>query len=179
MLLAFSASQTLNLAVESQMDRLPAYLNQEERVVKALLDADQLERLGPGQYRYTVTTIQVFQLRVKPVVTLSVVRDGPTLVMRAVDAQLEGLGMVDDFKLSLESVLEASSTGLEGSGHSGGQRESTATAAPDSTQGAGKHWRIHPQRHSAHHQGTGRTPARRRFSRLVRAESRHLATLWR
>ena len=34
--------------------------------------------------------------------------------MRAVDAQLEGLGMVDDFKLSLESVLEASSTGLEG-----------------------------------------------------------------
>ena len=114
MLLAFSASQTLNLAVESQMDRLPAYLNQEERVVKALLDADQLERLGPGQYRYTVTTIQVFQLRVIPVVTLSVVRDGPTLVMRAVDAQLEGLGMVDDFKLSLESVLEASSTGLEG-----------------------------------------------------------------
>ena len=101
MLLAFSASQTLNLAVESQMDRLPAYLNEEERVVKALLDADQLERLGPGQYRYTVTTIQVFQLRVKPVVTLSVVRDGPTLVMRAVDAQLEGLGMVDDFKLSL------------------------------------------------------------------------------
>ena len=34
--------------------------------------------------------------------------------MRAVDAQLEGLGLVDDFQLSLESVLEASSTGLKG-----------------------------------------------------------------
>ena len=114
MLLAFSASQTLNLAVESQMDRLPAYLNQEERVVKALLDADQLERLGPGQYRYTVTTIQVFQLQVKPVVSLNVRLEGQTLIMRAIDAQLEGLGMVDDFELTLESVLEASSTGLKG-----------------------------------------------------------------
>ena len=112
--LAFSASQKLDLPVQTQIDRLPAYLQEEERVVKALLDPSQLERLEPGRYRYTVTTIQVFQLQVKPVVSLNVHREGQTLIMRAVDAQLEGLGLVDDFALSLESVLEASSTGLKG-----------------------------------------------------------------
>ena len=112
--LAFSASQQLDLPVQTQIDRLPAYLQEEDRVVKALLDPNQLERIQPGHYRYTVTTIQVFQLQVKPVVSLEVHRDAHTLIMRAVDAQLEGLGVVDDFALSLESVLEASRTGLQG-----------------------------------------------------------------
>ena len=112
--LAFSASQQLDLPVQSQIDQLPAYLQEEDRVVKALLDPNQLERIEAGRYRYTVTTIQVFQLQVKPVVSLTVQQDGQTLIMRAVDAQLEGLGVVDDFELSLESVLEASSTGLKG-----------------------------------------------------------------
>ena len=112
--LAFSASQQLDLPVQSQIDQLPAYLREEDRVVKALLDPNQLERIETGRYRYTVTTIQVFQLQVKPVVSLTVQQDGQTLIMRAVDAQLEGLGVVDDFELSLESVLEASSTGLKG-----------------------------------------------------------------
>ena len=112
--LAFSASQQLDLPVQSQIDQLPAYLREEDRVVKALLDPNQLERIEAGRYRYTVTTIQVFQLQVKPVVSLTVQQDGQTLIMRAVDAQLEGLGVVDDFELSLESVLEASSTGLKG-----------------------------------------------------------------
>ena len=114
MSLAFSASQQLDLPVQSQIDQLPAYLREEDRVVKALLDPNQLERIEAGRYRYTVTTIQVFQLQVKPVVSLTVQQDGQTLIMRAVDAQLEGLGVVDDFELSLESVLEASSTGLKG-----------------------------------------------------------------
>ena len=112
--LAFSASQQLDLPVQSQIDQLPAYLREEDRVVKALLDPNQLERIEAGRYRYTVTTIQVFHLQVKPVVSLTVQQDGQTLIMRAVDAQLEGLGVVDDFELSLESVLEASSTGLKG-----------------------------------------------------------------
>jgi len=112
--LAFSASQQLDLPVSSDIDRLPAYLHEQDRVVKALLDPDQLALIAPGHYRYTVTTIQVFQLQVKPVVSLNVKLEGQTLIMRAVDAQLEGLGLVDDFELTLESVLEASSTGLKG-----------------------------------------------------------------
>ena len=112
--LAFSASQQLDLPVKTDIDRLPAYLHEQDRVVKALLDPDQLALIEPGHYRYTVTTIQVFQLQVKPVVSLNVTLEGQTLIMRAVDAQLEGLGLVDDFNLTLESVLQASNTGLKG-----------------------------------------------------------------
>ena len=112
--LAFSASQQLDLPLHTGIDRLPAYLHEQDRVVKALLDANQLALIEPGHYRYTVTTIQVFQLQVKPVVSLNVKLEGQTLIMRAVDAQLEGLGLVDDFELTLESVLEASDTGLKG-----------------------------------------------------------------
>ena len=42
MSLAFSASQQLDLPVDSEADRLPAYLDDEQRVVQALLDPSQL-----------------------------------------------------------------------------------------------------------------------------------------
>ena len=59
MTLAFRASQHLDLPVASQSKHLRSYLRQEDRVIKALLDERQLERIGPGRYRYTVTTLQV------------------------------------------------------------------------------------------------------------------------
>ena len=62
--LAFSASQQLSLQVIEPADRLPAYLNDEARVVRALLDDRQLVELAPGRYRYTVTRVKVFQLQI-------------------------------------------------------------------------------------------------------------------
>ena len=44
--LAFSASQALQLSVEQHADQLPDYLNDEERVIGALLDPKQLENLS-------------------------------------------------------------------------------------------------------------------------------------
>ncbi len=70
--LAFEASQKLDLPVRTGADRLPTYLLEEERVLGALLDAKQLTRLQPGRYRYVVTSLQVFQLHVKPVVSLQI-----------------------------------------------------------------------------------------------------------
>ena len=70
--------------------------------------------LEQGRYRYTVTTLQVFQLHVKPVVSLEVDEVSGQLRIRALDADLEGLGLVDDFELSLEALLEATPTGLQG-----------------------------------------------------------------
>ena len=68
--LAFSASQALHLPVERQPGALGTYLNDEERVIGALLDPSQLTPLGNGRYRYTVTQLQVFQLQIQPVVEL-------------------------------------------------------------------------------------------------------------
>jgi hypothetical protein len=114
MALAFSASQQLQLAVAEQPERLAAYLEQEERVVQALLDPSQLTPLAPGHYRYAVTHLQVFQLQIEPVVQLRTHSSAGRLELEAIDCQLEGLGLVDDFQLSLHSWLEASAAGLEG-----------------------------------------------------------------
>ena len=113
--LAFSASQKLDLTVRKNAERLPTYLQQEGRVLDALLDARQLEHLSPGRYRYLVTNLQVFQLQVKPVVALQIENIGDTLLMRALDCELEGLGVVDDFKLPLEARLASHARGLKGS----------------------------------------------------------------
>jgi hypothetical protein len=114
MTLTFSASQALQLSVPRQADQLPAYLNDEERVIGALLDPSQLETLGNGRYRYTVTRLQVFQLQIQPVVEIVARRSPNRIELEAVDCELEGLGIVDDFQLTLQSWLEASPDGLNG-----------------------------------------------------------------
>ena len=112
--LAFSASQQLQLDVSHQPERLAAYLSDQDRVVKALLDPNQLEPLGPGRYRYAVTHLQVFQLQIQPVVDLRIRLAQDRLVLEATECELEGLGLVDDFQLTLGSWLAAGANGLEG-----------------------------------------------------------------
>ena len=112
--LAFSASQQLQLEVSHQPERLAAYLDDQDRVVKALLDPSQLEALGQGRYRYSVTHLQVFQLQIQPVVDLRTSLESGRLVLEATDCELEGLGLVDDFQLTLGSWLAAGPSGLEG-----------------------------------------------------------------
>jgi hypothetical protein len=112
--LAFCASQQLQLRVVQGRERLADYLSHEQRVVHALLDPRQLQTLGPGRYRYTVTPLQVFQLRIQPVVELRTQYHHDRLELQALDCHLEGLGLVDDFELSLDSWLVATDNGLNG-----------------------------------------------------------------
>lgn len=114
MTLAFNARQQLALPVVEHSELLADYLRDEDRVVTALLDPRQLESLGPGHYRYNVTRVQVFQLQIQPVVELQAHCHDGRLELQALDCQLEGLGLVDDFMLRLDSWLEASAEGLEG-----------------------------------------------------------------
>ncbi len=115
MRLAFHAGQKLDLPVSSNVERLTEYLLQQERVVGALLDSEKLTPLGPGSFRYEVTSLHVFQLQINPVVSIGVVNtDDGKLKMQATDSQLEGLGLVEDFELTLDATLEATERGLEG-----------------------------------------------------------------
>ncbi len=114
MSLAFRARQHLDLPVRRNVERLTGYLLEQERVVGAMLDAKKLTLLSPGSFRYTVTSFNVFQLQINPVVSIEVVNSDGKLKMRATDSELKGLAMVDDFKLTLDATLEATSNGLEG-----------------------------------------------------------------
>jgi hypothetical protein len=114
MTLAFSARQQLSLPVAASADQLPTYLEDSNRVVGALLDPSQLEPLGSGRYRYNVSRVQVFQLQIQPIVQLEAITREGRLELQALDCRLEGLGLVDDFQLSLTSWLTATPEGLEG-----------------------------------------------------------------
>ena len=114
MLLAFDAKQKLKLSVKRNNEYLSKYLLEEERVVGAMLDPNKLEPEGEGMYKYTVTSFNVFQLDVKPVVSIAVENNEGVLKMSALDSTLDGLGMVEDFNLILKANLEATDFGLEG-----------------------------------------------------------------
>ena len=114
MLLAFDAKQKLNLSVKSKKEYLSNYLLEEERVVGAMLDSRKLVPEGEGKYKYTVTSFKVFQLDINPVVSIGVQNKDGVLTMSALDSKLDGLGMVDDFKLILKANLQATDIGLEG-----------------------------------------------------------------
>jgi hypothetical protein len=114
MLLAFDAKQKLKLSVTRNKEYLSKYLLEEERVVGAMLDPNKLEPEGEGIYKYTVTSFKVFQLDVKPVVSIAVENNEGVLTMSALDSKLDGLGIVEDFNLILKANLEATDFGLEG-----------------------------------------------------------------
>ena len=114
MLLAFDAKQKLKLSVTTNSEHLPSYLLEEERVVGAMLDSNKLIPEGQGKYKYNVTSFRVFQLEVNPVVSIGVDNKDGVLCMSALDSKLDGLGIVDDFKLTLKANLSATSIGLEG-----------------------------------------------------------------
>jgi len=114
MLLAFDAKQKLNLSVKSKKEYLSNYLLEEERVVGAMLDSRKLVPEGEGKYKYTVTSFKVFQLDINPVVSIGVENNDGVLTMSALDSKLDGLGMIDDFKLILKANLQATDIGLEG-----------------------------------------------------------------
>ena len=114
MSLAFNARQKLDLPVKSFSERLPDYLLEQERVVGAMLDSKKLTSLGSGTFRYEVTSFKVFQLEVNPVVSIQVENNEGKLIMYVTDSHLDGLGLVDDFELTLNAILQSTSDGLEG-----------------------------------------------------------------
>ena len=114
MLLAFDAKQKLKLSVTRNKEYLSDYLLEEERVVGAMLDSRKLVLEGEGKYKYTVTSFKVFQLDINPVVSIAVENKDGILKMSALDSKLDGLGIVDDFKLILRANLQATGIGLEG-----------------------------------------------------------------
>ena len=114
MLLSFDAKQKLKLSVTSNKEYLSKYLLEEERVVGAMLDSKKLVPEGEGRYKYNVTSFKVFQLDINPVVSIAVDNKDGILKMSALESKLYGLGMVDDFNLTLKANLESTYIGLEG-----------------------------------------------------------------
>ena len=78
------------------------------------MDSEKLTSIAPGSFRYTVTSFKVFQLEINPVVSIGVINKDGKLRMFATDSELDGLGIVDDFELTLDATLEPTDQGLGG-----------------------------------------------------------------
>ncbi|WP_413678597.1 DUF1997 domain-containing protein [Prochlorococcus sp. MIT 0916] len=114
MSLAFKARQKIDLVVEDNQEQLPDYLLQQERVVGAMLDSRKLTPLEPGSFKYEVTSFKVFQLQINPVVSIGVENIDRKIRMYVTESHLDGLGFVEDFDLTLDALLEAKPSGLQG-----------------------------------------------------------------
>ena len=114
MALAFTARQKIDLVVQENEEQLPDYLLQQERVVGAMLDPKKLTPLGSGRFKYEVTSFKVFQLQINPVVSIGVENTDRKIRMYVTESHLDGLGFVEDFDLTLDAILEAKPSGLEG-----------------------------------------------------------------
>ena len=114
MALAFTARQKIDLVVQENEEQLPDYLLQQERVVGAMLDPKKLTLLGSGRFKYEVTSFKVFQLQINPVVSIGVENTDRKIRMYVTESHLDGLGFVEDFDLTLDAILEAKPSGLEG-----------------------------------------------------------------
>jgi len=114
MSLAFTARQKIDLVVQDNQEQLPNYLLQQERVVGAMLDPKKLTPLGSGSFKYEVTSFKVFQLQINPVVSIGVENTERKIRMYVTESHLDGLGFVEDFDLTLDALLEAKPSGLEG-----------------------------------------------------------------
>ena len=114
MALAFTARQKIDLVVQENQEQLPDYLLQQERVVGAMLDPKKLTPLESGGFKYEVTSFKVFQLQINPVVTIAVENTDRKIRMYVTESHLDGLGFVEDFDLTLDAILEAKPSALEG-----------------------------------------------------------------
>ena len=114
MALAFTARQKIDLVVQENEEQLPDYLLQQERVVGAMLDPKKLTPLGSGKFKYEVTSFKVFQLQINPVVSIGVENTDRKIRMYVTESRLDSLEFVEDFDLTLDAILEAKPSGLEG-----------------------------------------------------------------
>ena len=72
-----------------------------------MLDPKKLTPLGPGSFKYEVTSFKVFQLQINPVVSIGVENTERKIRMYVTESHLDGLGFVEDFDLTLDAILEA------------------------------------------------------------------------
>jgi Protein of unknown function (DUF1997) len=116
----FTASQSVRINVPSMEISIRHYLRQPHRLVHALADARQLERLDETCYRFKMKPRQFLNLNLQPIVDIQVQpKSNGTVVLKSRHCELRGIEFVNQrFELALVGILQpiqrGSQTTLEG-----------------------------------------------------------------
>lgn len=116
----FSASQSVDLILAEEVEHIEAYLRQPERLLKALINPNQLSPLGTQCFRYELQPLNFLILQPQPSVDLRVwTDDDGVLRIQSMEARIRGLNLPPSrFGLTLQGNLaprRQSIAGLQGS----------------------------------------------------------------
>lgn len=108
LMLVFSSSESIALAIPTHSVPLKYYLNQPQRLVHALINSDQVVCLGEKYFRLYLRTIVFFMLRIQPVVDLHITTGGDgTLHLNSVACDIQGNEFINQyFDLFLKGYLK-------------------------------------------------------------------------
>ncbi|PSN19617.1 hypothetical protein C7271_06325 [filamentous cyanobacterium CCP5] len=111
----FEAEQSIKFWVENQSIALHHYLKQPQRLVKALVDANQVEVLAPDQFRLKMRPMRFLMLSIQPVVDLRVWSgELGRVFLKSTGCQIRGCDYIGQrFALHLDGFLESESHGAQ------------------------------------------------------------------
>lgn len=106
-MLRFSASQSVTISVPPQPLSIEAYLSETDRLVQALVDEPQVEKLGPDLFRIKVRAIRFIGLSLQPVCDIKIWLENATTVrLSSNQCYLEGYESFNQkFSLNLQGYL--------------------------------------------------------------------------
>jgi Protein of unknown function (DUF1997) len=111
----FTASQSVQINVPSMGVSIRHYLRQPHRVVHALADDKQLERLSETCYRFKMKSRQFLHLNLQPIVDIQLQpkADG-TVFLESQRCELQGIEFINQrFELGLVGILQPIQQGTQ------------------------------------------------------------------
>ena len=110
----FSASQAVTIAVPTQPRSIEDYLSEPERLVHALSDPQQVEKMGPNLFRRRVRSIKFLSFVIQPVCDIEIWLESEAVRLRSDRCQVEGYEAFNQkFSMSMQGYLvsQVSETG--------------------------------------------------------------------
>ncbi|MDJ0557216.1 MAG: DUF1997 domain-containing protein [Microcoleaceae cyanobacterium MO_207.B10] len=104
----FFASQSVELLVPEQPFPICDYLNESERIVKALADPNRIKQIAPDIYSLRMRPLKFFMLKIEPIVDMKIWTTPEGIVnLKSVGCQLKGMSMINEhFQINLSGKMQ-------------------------------------------------------------------------
>jgi len=103
----FSALQTVEILVPAQPIPIQHYLRQPQRLIQALIDPSQVDRLGQDRFRFKMRPLQFLALSLQPTVDLHIWAESDgTIRLQSIGCDIRGVEYINQrFNLNLTGQL--------------------------------------------------------------------------
>lgn len=107
----FSASQAVTISVPTQPLSIEEYLSEPERLVYALADPQQVEKLSPNLFRLKVRAIKFLGFMIQPICDIEIWLEADAVRLRSDRCQIEGYETFNQkFSMNMQGYLTSQTT---------------------------------------------------------------------